>query len=600
LLIGTNQNRSIPIRKLIEKQSINSVDIRDVTGSGELKGMQFKLGVKSDPIEYRYTFPWLFRLMAEEGATSLQLGTFFEFYQLPDEYFLKLKSDAEQFGISIDSVFTAHRELGGFFQEDPAWSRVARKNFERLIEVGALVGANSVGSNPGAVPRDRMSLKPQGLRNYIANMEELMAFSREKGVDWLTIEPMSCLAEPPTLPDEIVSLADELKAFHASNPDNLAEVGYCVDIAHGYLDASGKLGYSHVELFEATLPYLYEIHLKNTDARFHSTFGFDEASLEKGIVDVTRFRELLQENESIVPVDTVHCYLEIGGPKLGRDYSDVGLESELRKSLSYLREHIIEGGQSEQELLSENWKGSANDSSGVVIAPSMMCVDALNFESSLRAVESLGVDMLHIDIMDGHFVPNLPMGMAILEALSSRSKVPLDVHLMVEDNELFLGFMEKLGVYQISVHAETCSHLDRTLTRIREMGAKASVALNPSTPLSALEFVLDRIDSVLLMTVNPGFAGQMMTPASFHKIAECRAFLDERNYSEVSIQVDGNVSFGNIERMVAAGARSLVAGSSSIFSPSAGWDENLCRMKQAIRNGLEQSDRKENRLVSSV
>ena len=165
--------------------------------------MDFKLGIKSDPIEYRNSFPWLFRLMAEEGVTSLQLGSFFELYQLPDEYFIRLKKQADDFGITIDSLFTAHRELGGFFREDPEWIAVARRNYERFIEIGALVGAKSVGSNPGAVPRDLMGLKEEGLRCYTKHMKELMHYAEDEGIEWLTIEPMSCLAEPPTLPCEM-------------------------------------------------------------------------------------------------------------------------------------------------------------------------------------------------------------------------------------------------------------------------------------------------------------------------------------------------------------------------------------------------------------
>src|SRR5262245_50240577 len=121
--------------------------------------VQLRLGVKSDPIEYRYSHPWLFRLLAEEGVELVQLGTFFEIYQLPDEYFHDLKRQADSHGVRIDSLFTAHRELGGFFRDEPGYEKVARRNFERLIEVGAILGARSVGSNPGAVMRDRMPQK---------------------------------------------------------------------------------------------------------------------------------------------------------------------------------------------------------------------------------------------------------------------------------------------------------------------------------------------------------------------------------------------------------------------------------------------------------
>jgi hypothetical protein len=196
-------------------------------------------GVKSDPIEYRYSYEWLFRLMAEEGAPCLQLGSFFELYRLPDKWFLELREQAERYGIAIRSAFTAHRELGGFFRDEPGWESVARRSYERLIEVAALVGARHVGSNPGAVLRDQMHLKPQGIARYLRHMKELMHFAHARGIERLTIEPMSCLAEPPTLPEEIRDMAEELSAFHRDHPDT-ADFGYCADVSHGYADRDGK------------------------------------------------------------------------------------------------------------------------------------------------------------------------------------------------------------------------------------------------------------------------------------------------------------------------------------------------------------------------
>jgi ribulose-phosphate 3-epimerase len=218
----------------------------------------------------------------------------------------------------------------------------------------------------------------------------------------------------------------------------------------------------------------------------------------------------------------------------------------------------------------------------------MMCVDALNFERNLRQVERLSVDMLHMDIMDAHFVPNMPMGLSMLEQLRPKTSLPIDVHLMVADNDFFIDLMTDMGVDRISVHVESCKHLDRTLTRVREIGAQAGVAINPATPLDAIEYVLERLDYVLVMTVNPGFAGQKMTPGSIRKIQECRRMLDDRGYSEMPIQVDGNVSFENIPAMVAAGAANLVAGTSSIFHKSGSMSENKNRIAEAIEEGLTQ------------
>jgi ribulose-phosphate 3-epimerase len=297
------------------------------------------VGVKTDPIEYRFSYEWLFRLMAEEGIQHAQLGTFFELYQLPDQFFLRLKDQAEQYGVKISSLFTAHRELGGFFRpEDAAWEKVARRNYERLIEIGALVGARSVGSNPGAVMRDQMGSKAEGIRRYLHHMEALLDYAHQVGVSRLTIEPMSCLAEPPTLPNEIQELANHLLAYHRRHPEQTASVGYCVDVAHGYADQAGQVRWDNLQLMEACLPYLDHLHLKNTDSLFNATFGFSEAERARGIVQIETVRDLLLARAEQIPVTEVIGYLEIGGPKLGRDYSDHKLNTMLRESLRYLRQ----------------------------------------------------------------------------------------------------------------------------------------------------------------------------------------------------------------------------------------------------------------------
>lgn len=552
--------------------------------------VKLRLGVKTDPIEYRYSHPWLFRLLAEEGVRYVQLGTHFELYQLPDEFFHELRRQADDAGVVIDSTFTAHRELGGFFRHEPGYEQVARRNFERYIQVGGILGAKSVGSNPGAVLRDRMGDKARGVACYVKHLKELLHHAKDCGVEWLTIEPMSCLAEPPTLPDEIRAMGDELTAYHQQHASSTARVGYCTDIAHGYADQSGRILFDHWQLLDATIPYLYEVHLKNTDARYHSTFGFTEKERQAGIIDVPQCRQLLHQASSRLPVTELAGYLEIGGPKLGRDYSDGLLEDSLRQSLRYLKQTFLNGepdakaaGQSTPVAISKEQRRRA-----VQVAPSMMCVDALNFEAALRRVEALGVDMLHMDVMDGRFVPNLPLGLGVLERLRPKTALPIDVHLMVADNDFFIELLKPLGVDRISVHVESSPHLDRTLARIREIGAQAGVAINPGTPLDAIEFVLERLDYVLVMTVNPGFAGQKLTPASIRKIAACRQFLDDCGYQNLPIQVDGNVSLENIPPMVAAGAANLVAGTSSLFHASASWSNNMQQIDAAIAAGLAQ------------
>lgn len=296
------------------------------------------LGVKTDPIEYRYSFEWLFRLMAEEGVFHAQLGSFTEMYSLPDAFFCDLRALAESYGIRFASVFTSHRELGGFFRyEHPAWERIARRNFERMIEIGVLLGADSVGGNPGSVMRDRPEAKEPGIRRYLEHLRELLHYAHACGLPAVTAEPMSCLAEPPTLPDEIRALGDELCSYHRHNAGATAAFGYCIDVAHGYADREGKVIWDNLHLFEAALPYVNHLHLKNTDARFNATFGFAADERNHGIVEVERFRDLLVERGDEIAVETVVGYLEIGGPKTGRDYTDWKLEEMLRASLRYLK-----------------------------------------------------------------------------------------------------------------------------------------------------------------------------------------------------------------------------------------------------------------------
>jgi len=547
--------------------------------------LQLLLGIKTDPIEYRYSYPWLFRLAAEEGVEYIQLGSTFEFYLLPDDFFHWMREQAERAGVRLYSLFTAHRELGGFFRNEPGWEEVARRLFERYIQIGGILGAQSVGHNPGAVLRDEMHTKPQGIARYLKHFRELMHFAHEQGVPWLTIEPMSCLAEPPTLPEEIRQMGQELAAYHNQHPHTTARMGFCADVSHGYADEQGSVVWDNLQTFEATLPYLYEVHLKNTDALFHTTFGFSQEERARGVVQVERFRDLLHASAHLLPVDRVVGYLEISGPKLGRDYSDIHLEKALRESLRYLRATWCAPPRQPATSLSTLAQPSAEP---VRLSASLMCADQLNLESHLRQLEAMGVHYLHVDLMDAHFTPNMPIGLVVLEQLRERTHLPIDAHLMVEDNDLFIHKLLPLGVQMISVHAESAPHLHRTLSLIREGGAKAGVALNPATPLDMLDYVLEQLDFVLVMTVNPGFAGQKVVPQAVRKIADCRRYLDERGLSHIPIQVDGNVSFENIPRMVAAGADILVLGSSSLYHLAGTLWQNGRRVVQAVQEGLRQ------------
>ena len=224
--------------------------------------------------------------------------------------------------------------------------------------------------------------------------------------------------------------------------------------------------------------------------------------------------------------------------------------------------------------------------SDVLVAPSIMCADLCNLESDIKALESVGVDLLHFDLMDAHFVPNMPIGLELLSQLRPKTDCPYDVHLMVEDNDFFISKLSEIGVQQITVHAESAIHLDRTLGLIRDYGIKAGLALNPATPIDTITYVLDRIDYILIMTVNPGFAGQSIVPSALQKIADCQEFLQQRGLP-LPIEVDGNVSFENIPKMVGAGANILVAGSSSIFNRYGSRLENVELVREAISQGLQ-------------
>ena len=216
----------------------------------------------------------------------------------------------------------------------------------------------------------------------------------------------------------------------------------------------------------------------------------------------------------------------------------------------------------------------------VQLAPSMMCCDFFALCEQIDIFEKHGIDLLHIDIMDGSFVPNFALGTDIVKQLKAHTDIPLDIHLMVEHPEEAL-MMFPVGEGDIvSVHIETARHAQRLLSMIHQRGAKAFTALNPGTPLCMLEDLTDDIDGILVMTVNPGFAGQRMVPHSLKKIKAARAFLDARGKTDANIEVDGNVSFENAVRMREAGADIFVLGTSSVFKGNI--EENIKRLRLSL------------------
>lgn len=216
------------------------------------------------------------------------------------------------------------------------------------------------------------------------------------------------------------------------------------------------------------------------------------------------------------------------------------------------------------------------------ISPSMMCADIMNMKSVLKTFERNGIEYLHIDIMDGEFVPNFTLGTDYCKLLKKNTTIPLDIHLMVEKPEDKLDWFPIGEGDYVSVHVESTRHLQRVLALIKSKGAKPMVAINPATPLSVIEHVLDDIDGVLMMTVNPGFAGQKLVPATLKKITSLREYLDANGYSHVEIEVDGNVSFENAKKMRAAGADIFVAGTSSVFTDKFSLDEGIAQLRDVI------------------
>jgi ribulose-phosphate 3-epimerase len=200
------------------------------------------------------------------------------------------------------------------------------------------------------------------------------------------------------------------------------------------------------------------------------------------------------------------------------------------------------------------------------IAPSIIASDALALGAAAKSVEGGGADALHVDVMDGQFVPNITLGPWIVQALGRATSLPLDVHLMVDAPERYLETFAKAGAAGMTVHAEATRHLHRTLQAIRALGKTAGVALNPATPIAAIEDVVDDLDVVLVMSVNPGFSWQTFIPRSEAKIAAVRALLSARG-SRARLQVDGGVDQGNIGRLVAAGADTFVSGASVFGTP---------------------------------
>ncbi|MBB6460764.1 ribulose-phosphate 3-epimerase [Flammeovirga kamogawensis] len=195
-----------------------------------------------------------------------------------------------------------------------------------------------------------------------------------------------------------------------------------------------------------------------------------------------------------------------------------------------------------------------------IIAPSVLAADFANLQRDAELINESKADWFHIDIMDGMFVPNISFGLPVCAAIKKHAKKPMDVHLMIEQPDRYLEAFKKAGADMISVHAEACPHLHRSIQNIKELGLKAGVALNPHTSLDCLEYLLNDIDYVCLMSVNPGFGGQKFIPSTYQKVRDLKAMIDKAG-ADVLIQIDGGVDASNAEKLAEAGATVLVAGS---------------------------------------
>jgi ribulose-phosphate 3-epimerase len=203
----------------------------------------------------------------------------------------------------------------------------------------------------------------------------------------------------------------------------------------------------------------------------------------------------------------------------------------------------------------------------VQIAPSILSADFARLGEQIAAVERGGADLIHVDVMDGHFVPNITIGVPVVKSIRPVTKVGLDVHLMIEEPDRYIEEFVEAGASMISVHVEVLPHLHRTIQAIRKLRVKAGVVLNPATPVSALEQVAGDVDFVLVMSVNPGFGGQAFIERSDAKVREVRALLDREGNHKADVEIDGGIDMTTVARVVAAGARILVAGK-AIFGSS--------------------------------
>lgn len=225
----------------------------------------------------------------------------------------------------------------------------------------------------------------------------------------------------------------------------------------------------------------------------------------------------------------------------------------------------------------------------IITSPSIMCADLLNLEASVKELEAIGVDALHIDVIDGSFSPSMPLGIDTIKRLRAKTTLDFDVHIMSDNNDWFIEQILAIGVQQISFHVETSLHADRLVNLIKSRGVRAGLALNPATSLSCLDYLLPQLDTVLLMLINPGFAGDTSEKQAVYsesKVADLAALIKQRDLT-TEIQVDGRVSLDTIPQLIRVGANNLVLGSTSLYIPGRSLLENKKLLDAAIHSGKQ-------------
>lgn len=220
----------------------------------------------------------------------------------------------------------------------------------------------------------------------------------------------------------------------------------------------------------------------------------------------------------------------------------------------------------------------------IKIEASLACANFRHLEKDIRELEASEIDFLHIDIMDGVFVPNFCLDFSITKIVTEITGIPIECHLMVTQPERFLQTIAAFKPVYICIHWEATAHVQLALKQIRDLGCKPAIALNPATPLSNLEYVLEDVEMINIMTVNPGFAGQKLVPACIKKISDTKEMITKNGFPNIEIQVDGNVSFENIPSMIGAGATMLVGGTSSVFSQGQSITESVTQIKKIINS----------------